>query len=60
MPAGHAIAMARHGAMSEALSAGNSDRAFKLFEAALSVPIRLRLCPDPDTCHFAALTFSET
>eukprot|EP00959_Pyramimonas_sp_CCMP1952_P445263 9322767-Pyramimonas_sp.AAC.1 len=59
MLAGHVIAVARYGAMSEALSAGNSDRAFKLFEAALSVPIRLRLCPGPGTCQLLALAQSE-
>ncbi|CAK0878358.1 unnamed protein product [Prorocentrum cordatum] len=60
MLAGHALVMAWYGAMAEALSAGNSDRAFKLFEAALSVPIRLRLSPDPDACQLASLLFSET
>ena len=49
--------MTWYGAMAEALSAGNTERAWKLFEAALSVPIRLRLSPDPDACHLAALLF---
>ena len=31
----------------------------KLLEAALSVPIRMRLCPDADTCALSALLFSE-
>ncbi|CAK0811629.1 unnamed protein product, partial [Prorocentrum cordatum] len=60
MLAGHPLVMAWYGAMAEALSAGNSDRTFKLFEAALSVPIRLRLSPDPDACLLASLLFSET
>ena len=60
MLAGHPLVMAWYGAMAEALSAGNSDRTFKLFEAALSVPIRLRLSPDSDACQLAALMFSET
>ena len=33
---------------------------FKLFEAALSVPIRLRLNPDTDCCQLMSLTFSES
>ena len=60
MLAGQALVMAWHGAMAEALSAGNSDRTVKLFEAALSVPIRLRLSPDSDACQLASLLFSET
>ncbi|CAK0819347.1 unnamed protein product [Prorocentrum cordatum] len=60
MLAGHALVMAWHGAMAEALSTDNTERAFKLFEAALSVPIRLRLSPDSDACQLAALMFSET
>lgn len=59
MLAGRAIVIAWYGAMGEALRAGNEDVVFRLFEAALSVPIRLRLCPDEDTCHVISLLFSE-
>ena len=34
-------------------------RVLKLFEAALSVPIRLRLNPDPDSYRLLSLRFSE-
>ena len=44
--------------MAQAL-AGDEERAFKLFEAALSVPIRMRLSPDADACQVASLFFSE-
>ena len=60
MLAGQALVMAWYGAMAEALSAGNSDRTFKLIEAALSVPVRLRLSPDSDACQLASLLFSKT
>ena len=59
MLAGHAVVIAWYGAMAEALSGKNDERTFKLFEAALSVPISLRLCPDVDACQLAALSFSE-
>ena len=59
MLAGRATVIAWYGAMGEALRAGNEDVVFRLFEAALSVPIRLRLCPDEDTCHVISLLFSE-
>ena len=58
-PAGRAIVIVWYGAMGEVLGAGNEDVVFRLFEAALSVPIRLRLCPDEDTCHVISLLFSE-
>ena len=68
--AGRPVVIAWYGAMSEALEraasgAGQDDvrdlehRVFKLFEAALSVPIRLRLNPDPDNCRLLALRYSE-
>ena len=60
MLAGHAVVMAWYGAIAESLQAENNDRVFKLFEAALSVPIRLRLCPDGDDCHLASLYFAES
>ena len=64
------MAIAWDGAMPEALEraasgAGQDDvrdlehRVFKLFEAALSVPIRLRLNPDPDNCRLLSLRYSE-
>ena len=37
----------------------NHQRITKLFEAALSVPIRLRLCPDEDACAIASLQYAE-
>ena len=64
------MVIAWYGAMSEALERAASgagqegvveleQRVFKLFEAALSVPIRLRLNPDPDNCRLLSLRFSE-
>ena len=64
--AGRPVVIAWYGAMSEALEraascAGQDDvrdlehRVFKLFEAALSVPIRLRLNPDADNCRLLSL-----
>ena len=61
--AGRAVVAAWYGSMSEALegaaSGAGEERVFKLFEAALSVPIRLRLNPDEDSCRMLALNFSE-
>ena len=68
--AGRPVVIAWYGAMSEALDraasgAGQDDvrdlehRVFKLFEAALSVPIRLRLNPDADNCRLLSLRYSE-
>ena len=68
--AGLAIVITWYGAMREALeraasSAGEEGvlhcerRVFKLFEAALSVPIRLHLNPDSDRCRLISLRFSE-
>ena len=64
--AGRAVIITWYGAMATALkrvaASGASDaeeRVFKLFEAALSVPIRLRLNPDKDSCQLLSLSFSE-
>ena len=43
MFAGRAIVIAWHGAVGDALQRGDEERVFRLFEAALSVPIRMRL-----------------
>ena len=58
MLAGRALVIAWYGAMGSALQADDQEETvFRLFEAALSVPIRLRLAPDDDACHQAALFF---
>ena len=57
--AGRAILMTWYAAMAEALAKKDEDRVFKLLEAGLSVPIRLRLCPDGESCCLAGLFFSE-
>ena len=57
--AGRAILIAWYGVMSECLQSDEETRLLKLVEAGLSVPIRLRLSPDEDSCRLAALTFSE-
>ena len=57
--AGRPILMTWYGAMAEALKKKDEELVFRLFEAGMSVPIRLRLCPDGDTCHLAGLQFSE-
>ena len=68
--AGRAVVIAWYDALSEALERATSgagqegvrdfeQRVFKLFEAALSVPIRLRLNPDSDNCRLLSLRFSE-
>ena len=65
--AGRAVVIAWYGAMSEALERAASEdgvrdleeRVFKLFEAALSVPIRLCQNPDSDNCRLLSLRFSE-
>ncbi|CAK0799630.1 unnamed protein product, partial [Prorocentrum cordatum] len=59
MLAGRAAATTWRAAMGEALQQSNEDRAWHLFNAALSVPIRMRLLPGGDATHLAALTFSE-
>ena len=65
--AGRAMVIAWYGAMWEALKRAASEegvrdheeRVFKLFEAALSVPIRLCRNPDSDNCRLLSLKFSE-
>ncbi|CAK0905526.1 unnamed protein product, partial [Prorocentrum cordatum] len=59
MLAGRAVVTTWHAAMGEALQQSSEDRAWHLFNAALSVPIRMRLLADGDATHLAALTFSE-
>ena len=60
MLAGRAVVICWYAAMAQALQNGDELQVFRLLSAALSVPIRLHLCPDDDTCHLARLTFSET
>ena len=57
---GRAVVLSWYAAMAEALQTGHDERAMKLFEAALSVPIRLRLMPDFESCQLASLSFQET
>ena len=57
MLAGRALVIAWYGAIGEALRGAEEERVFRLFEAALSVPIRLRLCPDEDSCRVVSLLF---
>ena len=57
--AGRALLMTWYGAMAEALQKNSEEEVFRLFEAGMSVPIRLRLCPDGESCHLAGLVFSE-
>ena len=61
MIAGKAHVLAWYSAVSDALQDEhlNHKRVVRLFEAALSVPIRLRLCPDGDACALAALQYAE-
>ena len=61
MIAGKAHVLAWYSAVSDALQQGerNHQRIRKLFEAALSVPIRLRLSPSGDACALAALQYAE-
>ncbi len=60
MLAGRAVVVTWYAAMSEALQQRNNHFVWHLFNAALSVPIQMRLMPDGDASHLAALTFSET
>ena len=60
MLAGRAVVITWCSAMSEALQQSNDDRVWYLSNAALPVPIRMRVLPDGDATHMAALTFSET
>ena len=59
MLAGRAMVITWYAAMSEALQDNKEDRVWHLFNAALSVPIRMRVLPDGDATHLAALSFSE-
>ena len=61
MIAGKAHVLAWYSAVSDALQDehSNHNRIRRLFEAALSVPIRLRLCPDTDGCALASLQYAE-
>ena len=61
MIAGKAHVLAWYSAVSDAMQGGhvNHQRIVRLFEAALSVPIRLRLCPDEDGCALASLQYAE-
>ena len=60
MLAGRALVIAWYGAMGSALEdVDQEETVIRFVEAALSVPIRLRLAPDEDACHQAALPFSE-
>ena len=61
MIAGKAHVLAWYSAVSDALqdADANHKRVVRLFEAALSVPIRLRLCPDDDACALASLQYAE-
>ena len=68
--AGRAVIITWYGAMATALkrvaqgdasaASDAEERVFKLFEAALSVPIRLRLSPDADSRHLLSLSFGES
>ena len=60
MLAGRAVVIAWYSAMSVALQQRNEDRVWRLFNAALSVPIRMRVLPEGDANHLAAISFSET
>ncbi|CAK0884263.1 unnamed protein product, partial [Prorocentrum cordatum] len=59
MLAGRAVVITWRAAVGEALQQSNEDRAWHLFNAASPVPIRMRLLPDGDATHLAALAFSE-
>ena len=59
MIAGKAHVLAWYSAVSDALHAKNEQRMTRLMEAALSVPIRVRLCPDTDACALASLQYAE-
>ena len=58
--AGRAVVITWYSAMSEALQQSNHDRVWYLFNAALSVPIKMRVLPDDDASQIASLNFSET
>ena len=56
---GRAQVIAWYSAVAHSLKGKDISRVMKLFEAALSVPIRLRLDPDADSRQLASLQFSE-
>ena len=62
MIAGKAHVLSWYSAVDDALQekTPNHQRIIKLFEAALSVPIRLRLCPTADACALASLQYAES
>ena len=57
---GRAVVIAWYGKMAEALKLKDWDLVYRLFEAAMSVPITMRVCPDADSCNLAGLLFSES
>ena len=58
--AGKAHVLAWYSAVSDALKDElNPKRVVKLFEAALSVPIKLRLSPDENECAMASIHYAE-
>ena len=59
MIAGRSVVITWYAAMCEALRESNEERAWHLFNAALSVPIRMRVLTDSDATNLAALTYGE-
>ena len=59
MIAGRSVVLTWYAAMCEALRESNEEQAWHLFNAALSVPIRMRVLTDSDACNLAALTYGE-
>ena len=59
MLAGRAAVITWYASMLEALQQSHHPRVWYLFNAGLSVPIRMRVLPDGDATHLAALNFSE-
>ncbi|CAK0884988.1 unnamed protein product [Prorocentrum cordatum] len=57
--AGRAVVITWYSAMGEALEESSEDRVWHLFNAALSVPIRMRVLPGASAAHLAALSFGE-
>ena len=57
---GRAVVIAWYGKMAEALKSNNENLVLRLFEAAMSVPIKMRVCPDADSCNLAGLLFAES
>ena len=58
--AGRAVVTAWYATMLEALRNGDEEQVWRLFEAGLSVPIRLKITSDADECRLVALRFSES